>query len=62
MAAAQAQIDSINAQIQNEIVVAPFAGTVASVRIVKVGDSVAPNSVAVCRSTHKSALQVVAYF
>jgi HlyD family secretion protein len=58
--AAQAQVDAADAQIQNAIVVAPFAGTVASVQV-KVGDSVAPDTVAVSLNP-KSALQIVAYF
>ena len=51
---------NIDAQIQNSIVVAPFAGTVASVQV-KTGDTVAPNTVAISLNP-ESALQVVAYF
>ena len=58
--AAAANVQNFNAQIQNALVTAPFSGTVASVQV-KVGDIVAPNTVAVSLNP-KSALQVTAYF
>jgi multidrug efflux pump subunit AcrA (membrane-fusion protein) len=60
VAAAQANVENYDAQIANGTVVAPFAGTVASVEV-QVGDIVAPNTVAIALNPN-SALQVVAYF
>ncbi len=57
--AAKAQVASIEAQIANNIIVAPFSGTVASVNV-KAGQTVAPNTVAVSL-TPQSALQVKLY-
>ncbi len=58
--AAQANIDSINAQIAKTIIAAPFAGTVSSVQI-KIGDIVSADEAAVSLIP-ESALQVDAYF
>jgi multidrug resistance efflux pump len=58
--AAAANVENVDAQIQNAIVIAPFAGTVASVHV-KQGDIVAPNTSAVSLNP-ESALQVSAYF
>lgn len=58
--AAAANVQNFDAQIQNAIVTAPFAGTVASVQV-KEGDVVSPNTTAVSLNP-KSALQVNAYF
>jgi multidrug efflux pump subunit AcrA (membrane-fusion protein) len=60
VAAAQANVDLYNSQINNAIVIAPFSGTVSSVRV-KSGDIVAANTTAISLNP-KSALQVVAYF
>lgn len=60
IAATQASVDSIDAQIRNSMIIAPFAGTVASVHI-KTGDIVPQNTPAVALNP-ESALQVVAYF
>lgn len=60
IAAARASVDSINAQIRNEIITAPFSGTVASVHI-KTGDIVAANTPAISLNP-ESALQITAYF
>lgn len=59
VAAAQAGVESVQAQIANDVVVAPFTGTVASVNV-KAGQTVAPNTVAVSLTPH-SALQVELY-
>jgi len=58
--AANANVQLYNAQISNSIVVAPFSGTVSSVRV-KSGDIALANTVAISLNP-KSALQVVAYF
>lgn len=58
--AAAANVQNFSAQIQNAEIIAPFAGTVASVQV-KEGDIVPLNTVAVSLNP-KSALQVNAYF
>jgi len=57
--AASANLDAANAALRNAAVIAPFAGSVAAVRV-KVGDTVGPNTPAVS-ITPQSALQVEAY-
>ena len=59
VAAAQANIANVDAQIANDIITAPYSGTVTSVAV-KAGQIVTPNTVAVSLTPH-SALQVVAY-
>ncbi len=59
VAAAQANVENFNAQIQNAIVVAPFSGTVSSVHV-KEGDIVSPNTIAVSLNP-ESALQIDVY-
>jgi len=58
--AAQANVASVDAQIAKTVIVAPFSGSVASVRV-KTGDIISPD-VAVISLIPKSALQVSAYF
>jgi HlyD family secretion protein len=60
IAAAQASVQTIDAQIRNEVIVAPFSGTVASVNI-KQGDIAAANTPAISLNP-ESALQIVVYF
>ena len=57
--AAQANVDLYNAQINNAVVVAPFSGTVSSVRV-KSGDIVAANTPAISLNP-EGALQIVVY-
>ncbi len=57
--AASASLDAADASLRNAVVVAPFNGTVAAVRV-KVGDLVPPNTTAVSLIP-QSALQVEAY-
>ena len=59
VAAANANIASINAQMENGIIIAPFSGTVTSVPV-KSGQIVPANTVAVSLAP-ESALQVVVY-
>jgi len=59
VSAAAAGVAHVNAQIQGATVVAPFSGTVASVHV-KLGDIVAPDTLAVSLNPH-SALQISAY-
>jgi multidrug resistance efflux pump len=58
--AASANVAMFNAQISNAIIVAPFSGTVSSVRV-KPGDIVGANTPAISLNP-KGALQAVAYF
>ncbi len=60
VAAAQANVENYQAQIADAVVVAPFAGTVASVQV-QVGDIVPPNTVAISLNPN-SPLQIDAYF
>ncbi len=53
-------IENYQAQIADAVVVAPFAGTVASVQV-QVGDIVPPNTVAISLNPN-SPLQIDAYF
>lgn len=57
--AAQASVASIDAQIANAQIVAPFAGVVSSIQV-KPGDIVAPNTTAVALNP-ASQLQITAY-
>ena len=59
VAAAQAQVASVQAQISNNIVVAPFSGTVTSVNV-KAGQTVSANTTAISL-TPQSALQIELY-
>jgi multidrug resistance efflux pump len=60
VAAAQANVANFDAQLRNAMIVAPFAGTVASVHV-KTGDIIAPDTAAVSLNP-ESALQIVVYF
>ncbi|MBV9159532.1 MAG: efflux RND transporter periplasmic adaptor subunit [Candidatus Kaiserbacteria bacterium] len=57
--AAQANLEAANAALQNAIIVAPYAGTVTAVPA-KVGDTIAPNTVAISLTPHSS-LELDAY-
>ncbi len=57
---AKALVASVDAQIANNVIVAPFSGTVASVQV-KVGDIISPNTIGVSLNS-ESALQVSVYF
>lgn len=57
--AAQASIENINAQIANNVIVAPYSGIITSVAV-KSGQIVPPNTVAISLAP-ESALQVVIY-
>jgi multidrug resistance efflux pump len=60
VAAAHASVSGIDAQIRNNIIIAPFSGTVASVHV-KTGESVAANTEIISLNP-ASALQVAVYF
>lgn len=57
--AAQANVDTIDAQIANSVIVAPYSGSVTSVAV-KPGQIIAPDTTAISLTPH-SALQVVVY-